>query len=271
MSRLIQDSRLRAFLEAEGYQTVSFDTGYTFTRIEDADLYYTKFGKINQLEEMILELSLVKILGYQLDTGLSLSGYTTHRGRIDFILEQLKELPDLPGPKFVFVHLMIPHPPFVYDENGNLVPQTQVFTIRDGDHFQGSEQEYRSGYINQLRFTNQTILHTIDQILAGSKDKPIILLQGDHGPALRFDFQSLEDSCVPERFSILNAYYLPEKEFQNLYTSISPVNSFRILLNHYFGTDMPALPDKAYYSNWDTPYDFKLIDPQDETNCDPPG
>jgi hypothetical protein len=47
------------------------------------------------------------------------------------------------------------------------------------------------------------------------------------------------------RIGILNAYHLPGVETGVLYPTISPVNSFRVVLNAYFGTKLPLLPDRT--------------------------
>jgi hypothetical protein len=57
---------------------------------------------------------------------------------------------------------------------------------------------------------------------------------------------------------ILNAYYLPGHADQ-LYTSISPVNTFRVVLNSYFGTNFPLLEDVSYYSSLSCHYDFTVM------------
>ena len=47
--------------------------------------------------------------------------------------------------------------------------------------------------------------------------------------------------------AILNAYYVDNEVENQLYPSISPVNSFRLISNHYFGTNFPLLEDISYY------------------------
>ena len=61
---------------------------------------------------------------------------------------------------------------------------------------------------------------------------------------------------------ILSAYYLPDKEISGLYPSISPVNTFRLIFNLYFGTSHTLLPDESYcYRDEDHPYDlFSITD-----------
>ncbi|MBN2676600.1 MAG: hypothetical protein JXR32_00895, partial [Anaerolineaceae bacterium] len=102
-------------------------------------------------------------------------------------------------------------------------------------------------YTDQVTFINSQIIPIIDEILAGSEIQPIIFLQGDHG----FD--------PPNRMEILNAYLVPDVVKAHLYPEISPVNSFRLLFDTYFGADYGLLPDRSYYSNYATPYEFELI------------
>jgi hypothetical protein len=48
---------------------------------------------------------------------------------------------------------------------------------------------------------------------------------------------------------ILNAYFFPGKQAKDLlYPTISPVNTFRVVLNSYFGERLPLLDDKSYYA-----------------------
>jgi hypothetical protein len=101
----------------------------------------------------------------------------------------------------------------------------------------------------------------LGSILEQSPTPPVILLQADHGPGSRLDWESPEGSDLRERFSILNAYRLPAAEQGALYASISPVNSFRVVFNTYFGARLQLLPDQSYFAYWDRPYDFLEIAP----------
>ena len=48
-----------------------------------------------------------------------------------------------------------------------------------------------------------------------------------------------------ERTSILNAYYFPRVDGAELYSTASPVNSFRFILNFYFNQNLEILEDKT--------------------------
>ena len=44
---------------------------------------------------------------------------------------------------------------------------------------------------------------------------------------------------------------------QVLYDSVTPVNTFRLIFNYYFNTDLPLLEDKMYFTDPDkSPFDF---------------
>ena len=45
-----------------------------------------------------------------------------------------------------------------------------------------------------------------------------------------------------QKTGILNAYYLPGADPRVFYPTISPVNSFRVVFNTYFGASLPLLP-----------------------------
>jgi hypothetical protein len=57
----------------------------------------------------------------------------------------------------------------------------------------------------------------------------------------------------------LIAYYFPNGGARVLYPTITPVNTFRLVLNTYFGQKFPLLPDASYYSTYDHPYKFTEV------------
>ena len=175
----------------------------------------------------------------------------------------------MPGPKFVFVHILAPHPPFVFDEHGNPVQADAPYTLGDGGGYPGTREEYIHDYSQEITYINKQLELVITSILSDSETPPIIVIQGDHGPGSQFSMLKLEDvSCLWERFSILNAYYFPDQNYDLLYPGITPVNSFRVIYNTYFDANLLLLDDKNYYASYATPY--QMIDVTDRiTNICP--
>lgn len=44
-----------------------------------------------------------------------------HQRYVLNILEKIKLIPDIEVPKFVFAHILIPHPPFIFDADGSSI------------------------------------------------------------------------------------------------------------------------------------------------------
>jgi hypothetical protein len=176
-------------------------------------------------------------------------------------------MPKIPGPKMVFAHLLLPHPPFVFDPDGKPLEPDRPFDINDADLYPGTREEYLQGYAAQVEFTNRQIQEVIEQILSDSPTPPVIVIQGDHGPRMSIDWSSPENSCILESSAVLNAIYIPEIEKGKLYPSISPVNNFRVILNEYFGTNLELLEDRTYFSKYEKPYDYLDVTTRAKEYC----
>jgi hypothetical protein len=154
-----------------------------------------------------------------------------------YTFEALQNLEDTGSPVFVFAHVIIPHTPYILDEDCNRIGN------RSGEE----------GYIAQVKCTNKLVMDAVDAILERSNN-PIIIIQGDHGPNIKFFTDSSRES---KRMGILNAYRIPDDI--GLYPSITPVNTFRYIFNHYFGENNEVLPDESFFSESATPYKFNKL------------
>jgi hypothetical protein len=241
---LLKQSRVRQLLENAGYKTVAFDTGYEWSRLEDADIYMSlgsdsySFQKVNPFEAMLIKSTALLILtdsqNQQLRSQFTEVNfpYSFHVNSQNFILEQLPQISKDPDPTFTFVHLLIPHVPFVFSADGSIVTDPLFYNGKLS--WPGDAQHLVQGYANQVEYVDREIVQIVSSILDQSKTPPIIVIHGDHG---------LLDT---NRFEILNAYYLPEDGAKDLYSTITPVNSFRVIFDNYFGTDFSLLPDVSY-------------------------
>lgn len=171
-------------------------------------------------------------------------------------------IPDLGGPKFVFAHLLLPHEPYVFDVDGSFMNEEQV-----------AEQGLDESYLRQLQHLNARLLGIVDRILATSPDEPpIIVIQADEGPyperTLRdewgFNWRRATDAELTQKFGILSAIHLPgaDPEVAGLSQDMTPVNTFRVIFNTYFGGDLPMLPDRMY-AHTDLRHFFDLFEVTD--------
>jgi len=264
---LILHSAIRRLLEERGYTTVAFESGFYWSQIKDADVYlFPRLGAL-QGSGIASGLNGFETLLYRTTAGAILADASAvlpsslapdldspirkHRDRVLFTLDSLERVPSLPGPKFVFAHVVSPHEPFVFGANGEWVDPQQV------PEAERDEDWYATSYGDQVTFLNSEMERILGSILAESSPAPIIILQADHGP-----------SRGNHRMDIFNAYYFPEGGDEALYTTITPVNSFRLMFNRYFGGRYPLLPDESYFSIYDDPFKYRFI-PNDAPGCAP--
>ncbi len=245
----IMHSPVRQHLHDLGYKMVAFETDYPFTEVTDADYFIVgndnpleklKSGHdVSEFELLFLRTTALRIFeeaqGAYFNKLVSQAKVRTpdevHYDRIQFVLDQLESVPTLvPGPKFVFAHLVAPHAPFVF------APDGKYSDVRAAD----------IGYPDEIAFLNGRIMQIVQTILQHSSTPPVIVIQGDHG---------WDDA---HRMAILNAYYLPNGGSQRIYPTITPVNTFRIIFDQYFGGNYDLLADKSYYSDETHQFAFEL-------------
>jgi hypothetical protein len=160
-------------------------------------------------------------------------------------------------PRFVFAHVVAPHPPFVFLADGGSTNPTSPFRLKDGNEFLGTLDEYVSGYIQQLQYINRRVLAVVDAIIASTDGDVIIVLQGDHGPGSRLNWEDPAGSDLFERMSILNAIRLPlDEPAGEIPSTLSPVNTFRLIFNREFGGEYELLADRSYFSTWHRPFAY---------------
>ena len=208
------------------------------TEWTDADIYpsYGKsFTTLTEFETLFLDTTILRVAtDYDRLNSTATLYSAARRLRIFSELETLKQLPSREGKYFVFAHFVIPHPPFSFGVDGQWL-EINMNTA--------TQKEIENAYINQVIFVNREIIKVIDVILKESKTPPVIIVQSDHGPP-----PDLTNDPVV-RMPILNAYYLPGANQEEVfYPSISPANSFRVVLNQYFGTSLLLLKDESFFA-----------------------
>ena len=258
MSAFIRHNRVRSFLEQAGYTVVAIDSGYLSTQWSDADVYLQP-GGLSALQaawapgatefEGILFRSTAGVILLDAELSLGLTALIEDAPKVDRYNEiaaaftSLEEAADVPGPKLVFAHIRIPHDPYLFARDGRFLPD---------------QTAHNPGYPDQVLYVNSRMLPIIDRILQQTDVPPIIVLQGDHGsPEFRADAR---------RMKILNAYLVPERVADRLYAWVTPVNTFRLILDGIFGTEMGTLPDRSYLSLPGSDMDFTLV-PEDRGSC----
>ncbi len=276
---ILQNDEVRQQLKSIGYKTVSFQEEYPLLEFDDADVLIGKNSAFSNSAylypfEVLYQQSTAAIILNALDpggkigdsmrkliakpdtSGLDLSGLSgpnrdfvaTHIISTQYILNHITDVIPIAGPKFAYIHLFIPHYPYVFGPDGEIMTDPGFYS---GDRGSAVNEEYQvNGYVAQVQYIDQRILPILQDVIQQSKNPPIIILMGDHG---------LENA---NRRTDLLAYYLPGDGSAKLYPSISPVNSFRLIFDEYFGANYPLLPDQTWV-------DDRTVEPDAYPNCAP--
>jgi hypothetical protein len=242
-----KNSIVKERLQAAGYKIISSESEYPWLEWKDADVVF-RLPSQNGFSEKMQPFELLYLQG----TGLRF--YVDNDPKADIVsnketkyelgnyqLEQLKTITQkVASPKFLFINLQVTHPPYVYNADGSLNSETG-FT--DNLKFVDYPQ-FKSDYVNSVKFINDQMIPIVKTILANSKVKPIIIIQGDHG------FRAPEYTNMN-----FESFYIPDGE-KYLYPTISPVNTFRVVENVVFNNPLPMLPDLHYRRNGKDYYHF---------------
>ena len=262
---LISDSAVVRFLKSAGYSTACIESGKSDTSCVDFDWYFESPFALNEYQDVLYHGS---VLPEILPGEYVRSAARLHGDRVINALEMIPQIiDDRDKPTFVFSHMLSPHPPFVFDAEGNEVEHYGYYLIADADSFTtpngGDTGLYRDCYVQQLQYVNTRLIQMIDQIQAKNRDA-IIIIQGDHGPRMGFaDVEGSGESDPSARyregFSILNAIHVPRQYRPQFYSSMSPVNTFRLIFNEVFKTNLPIIADHSFFEEQ---YAFRNATPE---------
>lgn len=235
LAEMVRSHEVGRCMRERGYKLVHFNTRFMVTSC--SDIAHVSLGEPTTWLPAGSRMLMNQLIHHSVLRFVNGGDYGIYAAQHRRALSQLAEVPTLPGPKFTFCHLLTPHPPFVF--------------TREGQTDWNIDQDHRNSYIDQLAYLNYEMLRTIDAIIAKSSAPPIIIVQSDHGPAFcpsKPGSDPLAD-YVQERVPILNAYLVPQSMQKTLYPTITPVNTFRLLLSQCFGFDYAPLPDRNFVIN----------------------
>ena len=201
---VLQDHPVGRFLQARGYRYIHIGSYFGPTRtsrIADVNL---GVGSVSDLSTALYDYSALPAIARRLGLAASDPLRERHRANAIFDFEALERVRGEAGPKFVFAHLLMPHPPYVFDADGSFV----------------AENPPAGGptYTTQLSYTNTRLKAILEPLLAlPEAERPIIVIQADEGPyppayardTIHYDWSTASGDELETKYGILNAMYLP--------------------------------------------------------------
>jgi hypothetical protein len=253
-----ENNNVEFFLKELGYKTISYKHHHQFPSQSHKKISFVGYLKKELNEFFFGNFNLVHRF-FQWNAILSQAVFiakikTTSEKTLRFNIKQklsiLKQLPLEAGPKFIYMHLVCPHTPHIFTENGDIFSSSN-------SSLTGKEQ-----FVQSVKFINKEIPQIIQTILAKSTNPPIIMIQGDHSgwasicsstiAELDIDFKKA-NSMIQKNpsfpFEILFACHFPNKQQEDVNPNLTSVNGFRFIFNHYFNINLELLKDKFFFFN----------------------
>ncbi len=148
---------------------------------------------------------------------------------------------------YTFVHILPPHPPLIYDADGNLRATSASERGQWDD----------PALAGQLAYVNDVVV----ELAQGLLDRGlVVIITGDHGSARIHgadDPDGLPDNPsaagLRERYSVLAAVAGADIQPHSL------VNIYPMLFGSW-GADVELRPDESYYATYRDPWDFQRVE-----------
>jgi hypothetical protein len=246
---IAQHRHLAALVESASGLQVARGAGYEIVVIPTQTAAFTHnaadrvidSGQLTQLEYLLPRNGALKFFFPDAQERLF---RRQHRDRIVDAFDALVRLPaeQAAGPRLVVAHLLLPHHPVVFRSDGSLADVPECYweaCLLD----EPMGESLRTGLHEQLTFTNERTASVLQEIVARSKQPPVIVVFGDHGFRHWYSegaetYQSLFMSYTPGHPGLF-----PE--------TATPINILPRILNAYSGTDMPLASEDSWMVSYD--------------------
>jgi hypothetical protein len=211
----LRNSKVIVYLRSIGYQFINMGSWFTQTRhnqLAVQNINCFGFQLADELSTIILNNSVLRLV---------LINRYFHRKAVLDAFANLENMPIIAGkPKFILAHIICPHTPYVFGANG------EKLGLKPDEN-----KDAKQLYLDQHTFISKKVKEFVDKKLSTSQLTPVIIIQADHGA--RMD--------TPHAHQVFSAVYVPNSKGKSWQDSISSVNTFRILFNDVFGTNLEIL------------------------------
>jgi hypothetical protein len=248
----LRDTTVSRAFRAMGYTYVHLGSWWAPTWEDPtADVNYI-YGGLSEFSDAFWDTTMWPTLERYARVDVAPDDRIVQYHRVAFQVDRIVETANDPAPTFTFAHLTLPHTPYVFHADGSL-----------------ADAGYRPSeiaYVDQLRYTNTVIDRIVDDLLSKPGPSPIIVLQSDEGPHppsfdyagnITWSWPEQSDVELKRKMHILEAFFLPGLDDRSAYARSTPVNTFRLILDDYFGGHLERLDDRSYaFADIEHPYRF---------------
>jgi hypothetical protein len=277
---ILNDPPIAQTLKQNGYSYNQLSSWWDFTRLRvKADNNPTKSFRLNllgahfYLSDVQRDILHKSVFSPWLRKGITVRHWPALKYDLDrnpqenfnaqmSSLKTISSRSDKSKPNFTFAHILAPHPPYVFDKDGN-------WPTYDNEANDNGVDE-KTKYTNELTYVNKRIEDTISSIRKQSPNA-VVFIQADEGPYPKqfrgeieadhyYDPINLPLSDMKQKFGIMASYYMPGVDQSDVKQIDASVNTFRFVLNHYLGYGLPMLPDCQFaMGNKFNVYNYQLV------------
>lgn len=256
----LRDHAVGRYVKGLGYKYIHIGSNFGPDQTGDRADQNLGVERVSDFAQALYDSSLMPRLASLVGMGAANPARERQHTWTQFDLKAFADVQSQPGPKFVFGHILLPHPPYIYDRTGRYLSAEESAAMSKSD-----------AYHEQMLYLNDRLEKILEPLLALPEDqRPIILLEADEGPypaayekaGRNWDWVKASTEDLRIKYGILNAQLWPgfKPEDTGLYQGISSVNTFRLLFSKYFGADLPLLPDKAFAPSSSTGHQIEISD-----------
>lgn len=202
------------------------ERGYVITSIGNADFYGLEdASNAAAIEKATLDGRTCEQLVFQwtllypfVDDNSSLKAQSIEKNR-NYINNKLEIVPN--SGNFILFHVELPHTPFVFDEDGNLIEAENRLNW-----------ENKKYYLGQYIYASNMMEDIVSKIVEKDKDA-VIVLTSDHSA------RGLDEFSDVDKCQIFNAVYFQGKPLD--IEGLSGINTLRTLVNDLFGYEFEMI------------------------------
>lgn len=234
---LIRNSAVQSFFETNGYQVRNYSYFNLGQHHHRSDIDIIAFGK-GAIRYQTLEGRLSFLLRerfgkkeWQRDDYLD--PFIEMQKNVNGVQREAGDTSR--SPRFVYLHVLAPHPPSYADSTG--VP------LCSETAYKRSLAKDPATYTAYLHYWNLQIENLVMHIISSTKDKAVIIVMGDHG-FRKYDLHSFANE---HHFMNMMAVHFPADIKPTGAVPATLVNLFPFVLNNVFKTNIPYKTDSSFF------------------------
>lgn len=233
---LIKNSAVQSFFETNGYSIKNYSFFNLSRQAPSHELNINSFGK-SAIQYQTIEGRLGTLLDHRFGTKeWNKKSYHNEFNEMKRCMADVqKESLENRGPKFIYMHILAPHPPSYVDSNGNFLSNETAY--RESLH------KTSSFYTSYLAYWNNQIQTLVSSIITHTKNKAVIIVMGDHGYR-KYDLQTIKNQ---HHFMNMLAIHFPLNIQPKGEIPETLINLYPFIFNSVFNTDFKYQPDRSVF------------------------